>query len=227
MIIVGDIHGDIVRMQQIVHLAGPEKMIFVGDFLDSFRYDIEDQIKCVDFALRLVEDERAVVIRGNHELSYMSPYCVCSGYSAFTKTLLEENKRLSRMNELFVDFVYLKDKNLLITHAGLNSVFAKEFSIDATNVEERLTEMAGLDYKTSPLFHAGRARGGSSKTGGIFWSDWHREHSSVKGLRQVFGHTVIHEIEAIGDDWNIDCLQYSDQVLRYDENADTFALVEF
>jgi predicted phosphodiesterase len=52
----GDLHGDIYLMRKIQEkFSGKEQIIFLGDFLDSFRYDIEDQVSCVKLALEMVE----------------------------------------------------------------------------------------------------------------------------------------------------------------------------
>jgi len=225
MYIIGDIHGDITRMQQIAHLAkeNDELMIFVGDFLDSFEYDPYDQIKCIDFAIRLAQENRAIIIKGNHEISYLRPMMVCTGWNPITNMLLMQDGRRRDMEDLFKSYVYIKDANLLITHAGLSARFAEPHGITLETLEEKLVSFDGLYADESPLYYCGRARGGPYPYGGIFWNDWNQEFIPVEGLRQVFGHTHLKgEIEFTdGGNYNIDAI-HRGQFLKFDQTKDTF-----
>lgn len=230
MIFAGDIHGDITTMTKIVNkFSGKEKLIFTGDFLDSFSYGVEDQIECLRLALKLAKDGLADVIMGNHELSYLNPeYNQCSGYTADTATYTIHLK--NDMWKLLKPYIYIKDANILVTHAGLTKYMwdALEFTHDNfINKIDKLIESG----TRSNYYDVGRARGGINKFGGPMWCDYNYEFEHIQELNQVFGHTRRDMIrpyvygEKNTQNYNIDCLQSYEQVLQYNEFEKCFKVI--
>jgi len=227
MLIIGDIHGDYQKLQRIVEYADTEHMLFVGDFLDSFVFHYIEQIKCVDLILSLIESGKADAILGNHELSYIYPIMTCSGFRSQTKSLLEQEHRLERIKYLFKKHVYLKEQKILITHAGMTAQFATNYKIDSSNIDIRLDELSKLPLRDNPIYNIGTARFGSSNYPGIFWCDWNHEFRPIDGIRQVMGHTHVYDIRLNDGNYNIDCLQHKNKILRYDMISDKFFEIEF
>lgn len=231
-IVIGDLHGKLEIAQHF--LAQPARVVFVGDFVDSFDRSRASQYELLDTVLTACEEEptRVYACMGNHELSYLSQDHRCSGFSnSFYARLLGPMQR--RMRGYLRRYVSID--NILITHAGvsnrwLSAVFPDFVvgdDLDLTLLESFLFECP------SELYNAiGYARGGSRYgVGGPAWCDWYDEFEPVPGLKQIMGHTARRTTSdpagVIERDncWNIDCLDRVNQVVSI--SAGHVALVSF
>lgn len=207
--VIGDIHGHLESVQAALRVDA-DGVIFVGDFLDSFSRSPEEQIECLRTALSAVEEDRAQMVLGNHDASYL--YDVeCSGYRADTRQHVR-SMGIEYLRDMFEDFVWLEFPDtlpVLITHAGVSAVnFDKDPQyITCTDVKSWLTRTA-----QHVRYAAGRARGGYAPVGGHLWCDWWREFEPIPAIRQIVGHSYYRPrgaydgVVAIGDNYNIDCL---------------------
>jgi hypothetical protein len=222
-LVVGDIHGDINIVEKA--LSFKECVIFVGDFLDSFYESVEDQIECLMKVIEATEKEpgRVMSCLGNHELSYLDSRMQASGWNPATSAhVLHLSSRIRKSLKN-----YIWHKNFLISHAGVSNRSLEYYEMDLNAYLE-----------SSHINDIGRARGGSSNTGGIFWCDWWKEFEPIPRVNQIVGHSsyrplVQHTIpgqysekEGIvvkkGENsvnYNIDCLLSHDKVLLLDENG--------
>jgi len=228
MIFVGDIHGDINAMKRIMDIAMDETVVFVGDFLDSFTFNIREQLECIDYAIYLAETNQAIVLQGNHELSYISPDRFrCGGHNGVTQALINTENRVSRMERYFKKYFYVKEHNLLATHAGLSNTLVKQYKLDTTDIKGMIERLLILPTDECPLYNIGISRWGHDKCGGIFWSDWVNDHKPVPDLIQIVGHTPRINIENKGTDYCVDCLQSKYEYLHYNENTKIFTVHKF
>jgi len=173
---VGDIHGKVDCVEHALDKDG--KIVFVGDFMDSFNKPLEDQKVCLDLVLDAIEKGKAEALLGNHELSYLQPaQHRCSGFSTITDIVM-----IHYRNRLFAKFKkFLWIDNFLITHAGLHP------RVNELRGERDWDEWA--NDPESSAHQVGRSRGGWSKYGGIFWCDFNRDFEPIDGINQIFGHT--------------------------------------
>ena len=181
---VGDIHGQLEILDAFLD-CDADKIIFVGEFMDSWRRSPEDQIQCVRRVLKEIEDGRAEAVFGNHEMSYISPEYRCTGHTAEAQTLFDHIKY--EVLEKFKPFVSLANGKILVTHAGLTRQLWEAHNLTTENYQQALTEWFHEGH-TSPFFQVGQRRGGVHPFGGPLWCDF-MEFQSVPEIYQIFGHS--------------------------------------
>src|SRR5580765_2797194 len=65
-IVIGDIHGALKALKQIVAQLKPEKtdeLIFIGDYVDGW----SESAQVIDYIIELEKTNRCVFIKGNHD----------------------------------------------------------------------------------------------------------------------------------------------------------------
>ena len=236
---IGDIHGRFESLRSAINVAQKQNgvLICVGDFLDSYDRNSLDQMECLDL---VSENDNVEAIPGNHCISYLGQnFPSCSGHSFSTKTILNSQMRsrkgdyLSFLRELPHAFLIENPvcNPILVTHAGLSADFlaARQKGIDLLRksvAQEKLSPQNVFDAMDSfghSLLAVGKARGGLSSNGGIFWSDLRKEFDHIPNLPQVFGHTRVPEITSISSEdtdeigntsFAIDCLDRKNRILN-------------
>lgn len=204
-IIAGDIHGKVEVVEMI--LAQPEPSIFVGDIADSFDRPTAAHILCFDLIFKAIDEGKSQCLYGNHELSYLMARMRCSGWNASMAAHVNGGLR-HEMGNRFTSFL-LYEPNILITHAGLDKTIWDEFHLSLDNLAQTLAEWT-VD-ESSPAYRIGRSRGGSDRVGGIFWCDFHREHTPIPELIQVVGHTRGRGLRVNGTTTCVDFFDYNAQ----------------
>jgi hypothetical protein len=183
-IIVGDIHGNVEKVQAFLAYKPEVQHVALGDYLDSYCERPDRQIE----ALNLLLASDAVLLWGNHDLHYAAePPWICSGYQHGRQ---EPYCKLIQANEERFLAAYAVD-GWLCSHAGVAEKFTRKEGVEA--VADRLNNTMRQwleDRKWYPIFDIGRTRGGStSYYGGIFWYDYVREWFLDPDIPQLFGHT--------------------------------------
>jgi len=222
VIFVGDLHGNIDALHKVMTQFPDHHWVFTGDLVDDFVRTRKEQLECVATMLGNIAEMFARCVWGNHDLQYVEPMHRCAGYGPEMEVLLKDYTGL--MQKFFDDFIYYKDINLLVTHAGLCKYLYDHHGRE--DVERLLKDWTERPNYQSPLHWVGRMRGGIDTVGGIYWCDWYREFTPIPGLKQIFGHTPCRtqKIETIGENWNLDCLHFNEVVLEMvvDKGVPTF-----
>jgi hypothetical protein len=172
-IVISDCHGRPELIENVLHHAnyhtGKERLVFAGDFLDIGFHPIE----CID----LLIENKAELLWGNHDLALVLGKHI-SPQSQYDNNIYDALSSIKSSMK-----VATNSGNILITHAGLSSMFYKELStilLDFFNenkalvLADRINKMSLNDLwnRTGPL--------------------WYRpttENLPVSGLRQICGHT--------------------------------------
>ena len=216
---IGDLHGDADFAKFILEkYRNTHELVFIGDYVGSFDFNVEDQVRCINIVLEAVKNFNNVkALLGNHELSYLYPKMKCSGYSEKLQSLINPIK--GELIDNLLSFIYYPEYKLLITHAGLTNSIWKEFKLVPNKLKTRLEEW--IEDRKSPAYRIGSCRGGRNKAGGIFWNDFVEEFTSVDEIIQVFGHTAysfvrIEGIRNKGKNYNLDCLRHVYNILEFD-----------
>jgi hypothetical protein len=203
ILVCGDLHGKIEIARDLLQEKGP-RIIFIGDYLDSFDRTIEDQQELLEMVLDAVEiNENVSALMGNHELSYLEPdKYKASGYKWVLANNLETAGLLSKI-KTNLD-LWIEEDGFLFSHAGMSLDWIPEFKRE--NPREYL-EGASL----KEIYRIGHSRGGFYPCGGLLWCDYNDEFKPVPGIKQVFGHTAYTQTTSgirTYDDENycIDCL---------------------
>lgn len=229
---IGDIHGDLKLVRFLLKNFSQYRLCFLGDIVDTFQpYTIQEQIEC----MRLILNYDCDLIRGNHDEHYLYSQMRCSGWKSTTNYLLRP------LHDTIINrskyYLYLKDQQLLVTHAGLSKALWDRTCLTLDNLEEVLSTWITKPAK-SPIHWIGHSRGGIHSIPGILWCDYNVEFKPIDGLKQVFGHTlwidksldanrsgVTNGIRSIGKNYNIDCLEREYEFLEFDEETGDFATV--
>lgn len=236
-LILGDTHGRSF-WKLAVNLEQPDRVVFVGDYFDSFDIPGVEQIhnfkeiieyKETAFANDGKEDQRkteVILLIGNHDHHYF-PEIGYTGTSGFQKGIAPSIMQVVDENRKHLQMAYQFD-NYLITHAGVSTVFMDNifgkggWNID--NVAEELNEL--FKYKPRAFEFTGWDPYGNDDGQTPIWirptalMRANRETELKKRYIQVHGHTQIPEISLNhikkatgGKYYNIDCLGTSGQYM--------------
>jgi len=195
---IGDTHG--IDILPEINIVNYDKIIFVGDYMDSFTVSgptqIDNLLKIIE--LKLTYPEKVELLLGNHDIQYYLHdsllYLVrASGYNPITK--FDAYDVFTKHKDLFK--IAWQYDNYIWTHAGIhkgwyNDTF-KRFDIHKTLADSLNFE---LEEQNPVLWWCSLQRGGSHKTPGPLWADkietWRKP---LPGFHQIVGHTHLSEIK--------------------------------
>lgn len=197
---------------QYPNLQTMDKIIFVGDYVDSF------DVSNVDMKLNLEEiihlkreyPDKIVLLIGNHDVQYIVPHQICSGYRPEMKYDFED---IFRKNDDCFQLAYYHEteadedgrkKRTLWTHAGVTQGWLRSakglFEVptfkhkedfkdaDLLRIDELLNKM--WQYRLGILFNVDSDSGGMSQWAGPVWVRPRRlSWEALEGFDQVIGHT--------------------------------------
>ena len=119
-VFIGDIHGRDIWKRIVEAEADADKIVFVGDYFDSF--DIPGVVQLQNF-LDIIEfkknsDKEVVLLFGNHDYHYM-PGFIGIGYSGYQAAMAFQFRDAINQNLEHLQMVHLH-KNILCSHAGIS-----------------------------------------------------------------------------------------------------------
>ena len=214
-LVIGDLHGAYEVVRLVKKTKEVDRVVFLGDYLDSYDRPIADQIVTLTEVLEMAEaePEKYIALIGNHERSYLFPKEMCSGFNYETDAMVTH--LADRMKEVLKPYFWIDDL-WLATHAGVDHWLLEERG-------ETLQEyLEGGDHT-----QISKARGGWDNHGGLYWQDW-KDFTPVNHVNQVVGHTHYkHEgvlkYRRVGNSMNVnvDCIPYS----KYQNIKDAIFLI--
>lgn len=208
---------------EIYGFKNVDKIIFVGDYVDSFsikNIDMKKNLEDIIF-FKTVLPDKVVLLLGNHDVHYIVSDQQCSGYRAEMKHDFYE--LYVKNNNLF-QLAY-RIENYLWTHAGVTTEWYKEFETELFKADGRFFDVAqhykeatideklnlGWEMKLSSIYNVDRISGGWQRWAGPLWVRPHiLNNHAIDGYFQIVGHTpqsTIWETEKVA---YIDCLEYGD-----------------
>lgn len=203
---IGDVHGRDYWKRFLIENPDYDKVVFVGDYVDSFN---KTNIEIINNLLDIIEFKKSnpdnvILLLGNHDIQYAISHPAvdlkygCSGYRPDMHydlyDIFYENKKLFQVAYQYDNYIW--------THAGIHRgwyntfmrEFEKIFPDFEGNVADKLNE--AYNFELSTLFHVGYLRWGANQVGGIFWSDKSETWTKpLKGYHQICGHTMIEDIK--------------------------------
>jgi len=208
---IGDVHGlsnwkDFIfgggyekwRSDQDHSVIKHDKIIFIGDYFDSFTVPNAEMKHNIMEIIHLKETlgDRVVLLLGNHDIHYIDKKYRCSG---IRPEMWFDFNEIMRMNSHLFQAAY-QYKDILWSHAGLTrgsweiyKRFLDEEGIKYEDYADALNILYKMNYE--PIFYAGYGRGGSSRNPGIFWADKRELINDPEVVSQVVGHTPVSDIE--------------------------------
>jgi hypothetical protein len=192
-------------------LSSLDKIIFVGDYVDSFT------VNNVEMKLNLEEiihfkktyPDKVVLLIGNHDIQYILPNQICSGYRPEMKHDFGDifNRNIDCFQMAYyheTEDPFKNIKRTLWTHAGVTQGWLRSakglFDIETFRFHEdfkdadfiRIDELLNRmwEYRLNILFNVDSDSGGMSQWAGPVWVRPSRlSWEALEGYDQVIGHT--------------------------------------
>jgi len=224
--VVGDIHGKLDYVKEIINLAGEESILWIGDWMDSFDRSVNDQMSSLEIAL---ERDQDIFILGNHDNHYITQIGIGSGYKDDTQYKVDRllTNNLNRFRIAHYDGVHL------FSHGGITKTFINRFVEKHNNIEFSVKTLNESFFDTStwnksnPLFWISGHRGGLDPCSGPLWCDTRElqedisTNGSYNNAIQIVGHSA-HACSKtksiIGSDkgyiYCVDVLDFAKQILK-------------
>jgi len=239
-IAIGDIHGRSL-WKLIVHQENPDRVIFIGDYFDSFNIKGEDQLN--NF-LDIIEYKKSsgkevIMLIGNHDYHYF-PEIGDTGTSGYQRIFKHQIEPTIDANREHLQMAYQFDE-YLFSHAGVSSKFMDSvFGTDGWKIETMVDQINEL-FKYKPLtFGFGEAvsvkklsyldpYGDNEEQSPI----WIRPRSLMaankdtlrKQVIQIVGHTQVKKLDLVGSQksaggryYLIDCQETTGEYLVIQDN---------
>lgn len=195
-----DIHGRSNYIPSDEQIDSVDKVIFGGDYFDSFDIHASTQIRVFQKVLRIKEkyEDKIIILLGNHDIQYLYPDkpLRCSGFSYEYQYQIG---MLLKTNEKLFQYAW-QHNNHLFTHAGVSTfitdAFNKKYPELYKSVLDNEISLADLINATQmdELFYIGGS-GGDHPKSGIFWiRPKYLDQWKIKGYIQHVGHTYVGNI---------------------------------
>lgn len=220
IIAIGDTHGKD-YWQTVVKENSFDKIVFIGDYFDSWDVSGRDQI---DNFMQIMEFKKqnfnkVIILIGNHDYQYMkgAPHGErYSGYqSMFAKEIQDVLDHAFLHKFLQLTFAY---RAVMFSHAGVTETWAKSHNLNLNQIH-LLSEEINFLFRENQ--HIARFTAGENmdNTGDDVTQSpiWVRPNSleidHVKGLTHVVGHTRFKEVTKKDNLIFLDCLDKKKEFL--------------
>jgi hypothetical protein len=149
-IVLGDTHGRSF-WKLAVHQDKPDRVIFIGDYFDSFEISGLEQIHNFKEIIKYKEDNpqvEVVMLIGNHDHHYF-PEVGYTGTSGYQSGIAPNISQVIDENRHHLQMAYSFDK-YLFTHAGVSPVFMDEVFGENGWSKETIVEDLNELFKHKP-----------------------------------------------------------------------------
>lgn len=210
-IALGDIHGRQIWKDIIQKEGDADRIIFIGDYVDSFDVPGIDQLQNL---LNIIEfktksSKEVILLIGNHDYQYMNNGCQ-DRYSGFQATMRPAFNEVFTEHEKLFQMCFEDEYKNVYTHAGLTETFVtqKIGSYSMQQVNDVFFHRPST-FKFSPLDHSGC---GDSIESSCIWVRPDSLYRDSINRFQIVGHTTVNKINHPAKSnrrgfYLIDCLQ--------------------
>ena len=152
--VIGDIHGALEALHQVLELIKPEQndtLIFLGDYVDGW----SESFGVIEFVMQLQEKHHCIFIKGNHDVwceewlktDVINPVWFKHGGAETIKSYAHCTEIQKQQHLEFFELMknyYVDAKNRLFVHAGFSSMHGPEHEMYSSNFnwDRTLWEMA-------------------------------------------------------------------------------------
>jgi hypothetical protein len=206
-VVIGDVHGRSL-WKLIVNQENPDRVIFIGDYFDSFEISGVEQIQNFKEIIEYKEKsgKEVITLIGNHDHHYY-PEVGYTGTSGYQSRIAPSITQVIDENRQHLQIAYSFDE-FLFTHAGVSPTFMDgEFGEEGwvkDNVVELLNDL--FKYKPKSFDFNGTDPYGDNTYQTPIWirpkslMAVNKKHD--KGLKkkyiQVVGHTQVKKLDLVG-----------------------------
>lgn len=217
IIVLGDTHGRN-KWQDIVDQTF-DKVIFLGDYFDSFYIPFEEQMdnfkKIISFKIK--NPDKVVLLLGNHDYHYLS--YVKENYSGFqSDNKLKISAYLGKCIEDGLIKICHSEKKWFFTHAGITQTWLKNCGGNIKDVKGMSEAINNIFWNNPFLFGFTEGINHDNSGDDITQSPlWVRPYSldldKIPGIKQVVGHTKQDMIFSHNGLFFVDALEYGNEFL--------------
>ena len=234
-LVLGDTHGRS-NWKLAIHQEQPDKVIFIGDYFDSFEFSGVEQIDNFKQIIQYKENNpqvEVVLLIGNHDHHYFPEigYTGTSGYQSriapSINQVIDENRHHLQMAYGFGEYLF--------THAGVSPVFMDQiFGENDWSVENIVVDLNEMfRYKPKAFEFNGFDGHGDNTTQTPIWirprslMQANKKHnkSLKKDYIQIVGHTGMRRLDLTGSDkftggryYFIDTMETTGEYLIIEDN---------
>jgi hypothetical protein len=128
-IVIGDIHGRTIWKQIVIENPDFDKLVFIGDYFDSFDITFNKQLENFQDILQYKKDnlDKVVLLIGNHDFHYLNIAVDLNerytGYQLASHFVINEVLEQA-IKENLIQMCYIWDKNIC-SHAGITRTWCK------------------------------------------------------------------------------------------------------
>lgn len=182
LLIIPDIHTKVDLAQRIIdkHINEVDQVILLGDYVDEWNDNAAIMLHTLEYVGKWQQNNKIVLLCGNHEAAYMHPRMRCSGWDEAKQWAWDLSIHLKKFDPKgFATHWYADD--LLLTHAGLAEGRDLISQVDKLGsfIQNNIYHV-DLDYHFRD--------GGLNDIGSIITSRPQYNTPSRK-YKQIFGHT--------------------------------------
>lgn len=236
-VVLGDTHGRS-NWKLAIHQEEPiDRLIFIGDYFDSFDIPGVEQIDNFKNIIQYKNNNpqvEVVMLIGNHDYHYF-PEIGYNGTSGYQRGIAPSITQVIEENRHHLQMAYGFDK-YLFTHAGVSPVFMDQvFGADDWSKENIVVDLNEMfRFKPKAFEFNGLDAYGDNSTQTPIWirprslmsSNKKHEKGLKKDYIQVVGHTAMRRIDLDGSDkftggryYFIDTMENSGDYLIIEDNT--------
>jgi predicted phosphodiesterase len=211
---IGDIHGRDVWKH--LNVDDFDKVIFIGDYFDSFTIDGRTQI--INFKnilkLKTTYPDKVVLLLGNHDFHYLPS--INEHYSGYQAYLNFDIGELLKDNISLFNIIHIEEQ-FLFSHAGVSSLWLKEIGLTLEEINAYFSHNPkAFGFSAS---HYRNNYGDEICQGPLWIRPNSLRKSFLPGYVHVVGHTHQPNVTIEKDIILIDTLDHSKQYLVIDNNV--------
>lgn len=220
VVVIGDIHGKSVWKEIVNKETDADTIIFIGDYLDS--WDISPTMMAENFQeivkFKKDSNKEVVLLVGNHDLSYISSSCRCSGYNLELDSLV--GRYITKLfNDKFIKTFHIEG-NILFSHAGVTKSWLSNtvnyLNIESKNIFTQINIINSLVAEAPSLLkyvaYDTSNRGFHIDQGPVWVRPPSLLENKLDTIEQVVGHTQYTDIYSKD---NIHFIDVLDSVVQY------------
>lgn len=216
IIALGDIHGRS-RWEKIASGQTCDKLVFLGDYFDSFTIPGEEQIRNFQkiVAYKEANPDKVVLLTGNHDNHYLPvARSINETYSGFQNRYAHLISPLLQQHSDLLQVCY-RWEDYLFTHAGVTDTWLNGTGYKGEEMEAYINEL--FRYKPQKFLFNGSDPYGDDVTQSPLWvrpQSLKKDAVGPQKLRQVVGHTSMKTLHTVDERFFfIDTLGTSGQYL--------------
>lgn len=206
ILVIPDIHGSNFWGESCADIAQYERIVFLGDYVDSSRFEDVSNQEMLDNFIKIVNfkrdnQDKVILLYGNHDFGYRHIYYVAS---RFRLRLYFPVKKLLKENENLFQLAHIEKNKILFTHAGISNGWFVRHKNKLSQLGQTLEEQLNFAFKSKYYKMFGeisRLRGGNNPFGSPLWADiLETSKDPLNGYIQVVGHTPVEDVSFIEKD---------------------------